>query len=165
MDIIVDGYNLIGSEFGLTGALEYRRSWLLQNLRTYQKLKGFNIIVVFDGWKSGAAREVEEKMDGLTVIYSRQGEKADFVIIRVARQKGSGCVVVSSDREIRSAVEKFGAAAIYAGEFSAILRRIHQAGTGGGSSEVEFQPARKGNPLRLSKSERVRQEKLKKLSI
>ena len=68
--------------------------------------------------------EIAEKKDGVTVVYSQVNEKADAVIIRLARQKGAGSVVVTSDREIRSAVERFGAVAVSAGEFNQILRAL-----------------------------------------
>jgi predicted RNA-binding protein with PIN domain len=68
--------------------------------------------------------ETEERRDGVTVVYSRQGEKADSVIVRIARTKASGCVVISCDREIQNAVEKFGAVAISSGEFARILKTI-----------------------------------------
>lgn len=166
MDIIIDGYNLIGSEQGLQGALEHKRNWLVQQLARYQKLKQFNVIVVFDGWRAGSANEASEKIAGLSVIYSRLGEKADQVIVRIAREKGSGAVVVSSDREIRSAVERFGAVAIHAGEFSPILKSLDGVGfeddTG---NEDELDSDRRGNPNRLGKSERKRIDKLKKLKL
>ena len=122
MEIIIDGYNLIGSDRGLRGELEHQRNWLVQRLSLYQDVKGHAAILVFDGWKSGSLDEVSEIKHGVRIVFSRQGEKADSVIVRLARQKGSGCVVVTSDREVRRAVERFGAAAIYAGEFSEILR-------------------------------------------
>jgi len=162
MDIIIDGYNLIGGDQGLSGALEQKRNRLIQQLSIYKERKGFGIIVVFDGWRSGWAREVEEKRDGVNVVYSRQGEKADDVIVRIARRKGSGCVVVTSDREVRRAVEKFGAAAVYANEFSATLRQLDYAAAADDDDPAPAEP-RAGNPRRLSKTERRRQDKLKKL--
>ena len=161
MDIIIDGYNLIGSERGLTGGLEHQRNWLLQRLSRYQELRGHTVALVFDGWKSGLTDEVSQDKQGVRVIFSRQGEKADSVIVRLARAKGSGCVVVTSDREVRRAVEKFGAAAIYADEFSRILRNLDLADAG--RQEGERRPNKKGNPKRLAKSERQRLGKLKKL--
>src|ERR671923_1870352 len=116
MDLIIDGYNLIGSDRGLGGVLEHKRNWLVQQLSRYQKIKQFNVILAFDGWRSGSPNQVIEKKDGVTVIYSRLGEKADAVIVRVAREKGSGCVVVTSDREIRTAVERSGAVAVSPGQ-------------------------------------------------
>lgn len=163
MDIIIDGYNLIGSDQGMRGALEQKRDWLIHRLSIYQTMKKFVIIVVFDGWRSGLSHQAEEKRGSIDVVYSRQGEKADDVIVRIARQKGSGCVVVTSDREVRNAVEKFGAAAVYAGEFNAILRNLDRPSTQDDEEDSTALPTRGGNPNRPSKTERRRQEKLKKL--
>ena len=165
MDVIIDGYNLIGSDQGLSGALEHKRNWLVQQLARYQMLKQFNLIVVFDGWRSGQANEVTEKKDGLTVVYSRLGEKADAVIIRVAREKASGSVVVSSDREIRSAVERFGAVAIYAAEFNQILRSVDRVRVDDEFDLDETSSTKRGNPNRLSKIDRRRMDKLRKLRL
>ena len=163
MDVIIDGYNLIASRQGLRGALEHKRNGLVRQLARYQKAKGFFVSVVFDGWKAGAFNEVNEKVEGVTVIYSRQGEKADSVVLRVARQRGSGCVVVSSDREVRNGVEKFGATAIYADEFNEILRHLDEPGNDDEEYESDLSRSRGGN--RLAKTERRRQEKLKKLRL
>ena len=114
---------------------------------------------------------MEEKKGGVTVIFSQLGEKADSVIQRLAREMSSGCVVVTSDREVRSSAEASGAVAIYAGEFSAKLKNLDrdlifeedeelERGEGFKSSRVE---GKRGNPRRLSKRERKRRERLKKL--
>ncbi len=167
--IIVDGYNVIGSERGLTGNLESKRSRLIQQLQQYHDRKDYPVTVVFDGWRSGWVHEVEEKSGGITVVFSQQGEKADSVIQRLARRMGSGCVVVTSDREVRRSVEGSGAVAIHAGEFSAKLKSLEreQVGDDGferGEAFEDFSGHRKkGNPRRLSKEERKRRERLKKL--
>jgi predicted RNA-binding protein with PIN domain len=165
MDLIVDGYNLIGSDRGLVGALEPKRNWLVQRLSAYQKIKQFRVIAVFDGWRSGANEEVAQKKDGVTVVYSQINEKADAVIIRLARQKGAGSVVVTSDREIRRAVERFGAVAVSAGEFNQILRALDGNACEEDFATEEFDASQKGNPRRASKSDRRRNEKLKKLRL
>jgi predicted RNA-binding protein with PIN domain len=162
MEIIIDGYNLIGSDRGLTRELEHQRNWLVQRLSIYQEVKGHTVALVFDGWKSGSVDEVSEIKQGVRIIFSRQGEKADSLIVRLAREKGSGCVVVTSDREVRRAVERFGAAAIYAGEFSQILRNLELSTEGGGQTE-QRRSNKKGNPNRLGKKERKRLGTLKKL--
>jgi predicted RNA-binding protein with PIN domain len=162
MDVIIDGYNLIASEQGLRGALEQQRNGLVQQLARYRKAKGFFISFVFDGWKAGQFNETSEKVDGVTVIFSRQGEKADSVVVRLARQRGSGCVVVSSDREVRSSVEKFGATAIHAGEFSEILRHLDGPVIGELEDETDVSWFERN---RLSKTERRRQQKLQKLRL
>jgi len=165
MDIIVDGYNLIGSDQGLQGALEHKRNWLVQQLQRYQKLKQFNLIVVFDGWRTGSANESSEKIAGVSIIYSRLGEKADQVIIRIAREKGGSAVVVSSDREIRSAVERGGAVAIHAAEFIRILKSIDGVGFEDDADDDYDVADKRGNPNRLGKAERKRIDKLKRLKL
>jgi predicted RNA-binding protein with PIN domain len=161
MDVILDGYNLIGAEGGLGGSLEPKRNWLVQRLSAYRKIKRFNLTVVFDGWRSGAVDENLQIKDGVSVVYSRLGEKADAVIIRLARGKGSGSVVITSDREIQKAVERFGAVAVSSDEFARILRSVD-----GGIDEEPDEDGfddRKAN--RGSKSERRRMEKLRKLRL
>jgi predicted RNA-binding protein with PIN domain len=165
MDLIIDGYNLIGNDRGLQGALEHKRNWLVQQLSRYQKIKQFNVVVAFDGWRSGSPNQIVERKDGVAVIYSRLGEKADAVIVRVAREKGSGCVVVTSDREIRTTVERFGAVAISADDFNQILRSLDEGYADDEGDAVEFSASKSGNPNRLSKSERRRNEKLRKLKL
>jgi predicted RNA-binding protein with PIN domain len=163
MEIIIDGYNVIGSDTGLTGNLEHRRNLLVQHLASYRKNKGHDITVVFDGWRSGSIDEVQQKRDGICIVYSRLGEKADSVIVRLARKQGAGCVVVTSDREIRSAIERFGAAALYAGEFGEMLRTPGEPFDDQEPDYSQQRTPKKGNPRRLSKKERRRREKLNKL--
>lgn len=169
--LIIDGYNLIGSERGLTGDLEGKRNQLVGQLQRYRESKGYPVTVVFDGWRSGWRYEVEEKNGGITVIFSQLGEKADSVIKRLARQMGSGCVVVTSDREVRSAAEANGAVAVYSGEFSAKLNSLDRYVSLEEDEELEKDQElkgsrvqeKRGNPRKLSKKERKRRERLKKL--
>lgn len=165
MDVVIDGYNLIGSESGLGGALEHKRNWLIQKLIRYQGIKKYNLTVIFDGWRSGQSQETAEPAGGIVVIYSRLGEKADAVIVRLARTKAAGAVVVTSDREIQSAVERFGATAVSASEFGRILRSLDRSYDADDEEEVEVAPVKKGNANRLSKSARRQNDKLKKLKI
>ena len=171
MDIIIDGYNLIGAEQGLRRQLDSQRQRLVQKLKDYQALKGYNVIVVFDGWQNGGDRESSEKVGGVTVTYSRQGVKADQVVIDVARTKGAGCVVVSTDREIRRAIERFGGVAISSSEFSDVLGALDRVLVGGGdepdwydSNDDDGGRGGRGH-LRLSKAEKKRLDKLRKLKI
>ena len=163
MEIIIDGYNFIGRDQGLSGPLEHKRKWLVQQLSLFREKKNFEVTVVFDGWQSGLRYEVEEKKAGVRIVFSRLGEKADAVIIRIARAKGSGCIVVTSDREIRSAVEKFGAVSLRAGEFAEILGSIDVLPYDPEEYNPEPGLRKKGNPRRLSKADRRRSEILRKL--
>lgn len=163
MEIIIDGYNVIGSDAGLTGNLEQKRNSLVQQLVNYHKNKGHGVTVVFDGWRSGSIDELEQKRDGICIVYSRLGEKADSVIVRRARRQSTGCVVVSSDREVRNAVERLGAVALYAGEFKDMLYHIRRSFDDEELDDAPRGTSKKGNPRRLSKKERKRREKLNKL--
>ena len=170
IQIVIDGYNVIGGERGLRGDLEGKRNQLIQQLQQYRERKGYPITVVFDGWRSGWMREAQEQIGGITVIFSRQGEKADSVIERLAREMGSGCIVVTSDREVRRAVEASDAAAIYSGEFRSKLKSLdvetfHDEDQAPALpiSQTFHHQGKRGNPRKLSKTERKRKERLKKL--
>jgi len=93
------------------------------------------------------------------------GEKGDAVIVRLARTKSAGAVVVTSDREIQSAVERSGATAVSAAEFSRILRSLDGSYDVDDDEEADVEAVKKGNANRLSKSARRHNDKLKKLRI
>jgi predicted RNA-binding protein with PIN domain len=165
MDLIIDGYNLLALDRRLDRGLEQSRNSLITQLVRYRQEKPLNLIVVFDGWRSGSAHETSLAQNGINVVYSRLGEKADAVIIRLAREKGSGAVVVSSDREIRNAVERFGAVAIHAQDFNDILQELDFSGLSDGFEEWQEPRSNRTNPNRVSRAERKRQEKLRKLRL
>ena len=104
MQLIIDGYNLLHSGRTLVKLnsieLQWERERLIQRLSLYRQARPSEIIVVFDGWQAGWSTEKREKKQGIELIFSRVGEKADEVIKRLIREKGSGAVVITSDREI-----------------------------------------------------------------
>ena len=167
--IVVDGYNVIGSEQGLRGDLEQKRGDLVKEVTLYQERTGHALTTVFDGWRAGRKEETREQVGAVTVVFSRFGEKADAVIERMAREIGNQCVVVTSDRDLRRGVESSGAVAVYVGEFLAKVRTDPAAADGAEDDDEFAAPPRrpdsrkKGNPRRLSKAERVRRERLAKL--
>ena len=173
MHMLIDGYNFIGRQKGLRGDLEAKRKKLIADLSRYHQVKGYPITVVFDGWREGWEVEHEERVGGISVIYSRRGEQADAVIARLAREMGSACVVVTSDREVQNAASVCGSTAIFSGEFEARLNTVLSGGdlpgAGGKDNEEEDLAdspqfgAKKGNPFRRSKKERKRIAKLRKL--
>jgi predicted RNA-binding protein with PIN domain len=163
--LIVDGYNLIGVKGTMGRDLEAQRSRLVRDLTRYHEIKGYPVIVVFDGWGSDDFGGNEQVYGaGVRVIFSRHGEKADAVIKRLALKLKSGCVVVSSDREVARYAEAHNAVAVPAGEFDRRLHAALERGDDGENEEPEPVPAvKKGNPRRLSKIERKRQRKLTRL--
>ncbi|HLF85556.1 MAG TPA: NYN domain-containing protein [Nitrospiria bacterium] len=166
MNIVIDGYNLIGIKGGMWADLEPQRERLLSDLERYRKIKGNPITVVFDGWRSGLPVEREERTRGIKVIFTRTGEKADQVINRIAEEMGNSCVVVSSDREVASHARSQGAATMSSGEFDERLKlAVLMSGHQGEKDEEDNAPPqqKKGNPRRLPKSERRRRQRLKGL--
>ena len=167
--IVVDGYNVIGSEKGLRGDLEQKRNDLIREVLLYQERVGHTLTTVFDGWRAGRKNETREQVGEVTVVFSRFGEKADAVIERLAADIGPTCTVVTSDRDLRRSVESTGAVAVYVGEFLAKMRKPSiepdeedEAGEPG-TPPRGMDGRKKGNPRRLSKAERIRRERLAKL--
>lgn len=164
MDLIIDGYNLLALDRRLDRGLEQSRNSLITLLVRYRKAKALNLTVVFDGWRSGSTNETRLAQDGISIVYSRLGEKADNVVIRLAREKSSGAVVVS-DREIRNAVERFGAVAVHAQEFNEILQELDFFAGEGGIERRREQRSDQARANRPSKADRKRQDKLRKLRL
>lgn len=172
MRIIVDGYNFIGRQKGLRGDLEKKRRLLIDQLSAYRKVKEHPVTVVFDGGDLGESRE---QIGGIEVIFSGKGVTADEVICRMAEGLREGCTVASSDREVQRRVRSSGGIAVYSGEFE---NRLNAARQGVGTppekelmekmlldeaGEPSRSPEKKGNPRKLSKAERQRQGRLKRL--
>lgn len=168
--IIIDGYNLIGVKTGLRGDIESRRTELIDLLSRYKNIKGYSITVVFDGWQGGQAMEGRDKINGIDIIYSRRGEKADEVIKRLVLERGS-CIVVSSDREIASFADSKGGAAITSGVFYKKIeeavrpkdKRVPVYFDEKEDVEEETRAIKKGNPRRPSKLERKKRLRFNKL--
>ncbi len=162
--ILIDGYNLTGVQHP---DLQKEREALLELLRAYRKRTGHEITVVFDGW--GGSSHIESRMvlGGLSVIYSRTGEKADSVI-KKALEKESGIILVSSDRELQDAAWAHGSVAVSSELFE---RKLHAGGGAGqretkdGDEEGVFDlPTRRGgNPRQPSKRQKALERALKGL--
>lgn len=121
MHIIIDGYNIIRQSDTLRRcerfSLEAGRNALIRSVSLYKKHKGHRVTIVFDGWDSGPAMEERDRQEGIEVIYSCRGEKADDVIKRMAEKRGEKMVVVTSDRNIADFVSRRGITAIPSLEF------------------------------------------------
>lgn len=165
MRIIIDGYNFIGRQKGLRGDLEGKRARLIEQLTAYRRIKNLPVTVVFDGSGKGEV----ERTGGIEVIFSGYGESADDVIIRMAEDLREGCTVVSSDRAVQEQVRRSNGVALYSGEFEARLHTALEQETTPPLKEdlAEAEPPRptekKGNPHKLSKAERRRRGRLKRL--
>jgi len=175
MHIIIDGYNLIRQSVALKhferSGLEAGRKELLRLLFLYRKSKGHRITVVFDGWMSGPPVEEREMEGGITVVYSRRGEKADEVIKRMAGKGEEETVVVTSDRDLATSISRRGSTAIpspafesrlYAAE--AVLRHGREEGDDERSDEEMNRGTKKKGPARkISKKKKIFLTRMKKM--
>ncbi len=169
--LIVDGYNLIRQSRELreidARELEAGREALLSRLAAYRQGGALpKITVVFDGWQGGETKESRDRRRGILVVFSRRGERADEVIKRLLAEERARAVVVTSDREIQDCATRVGAAWISSPEFE---RRLSLTGAAEADADKDYDdsPARgarkKGPARRLPKSQRQRQQRLKKL--
>ena len=171
--LIIDGYNLLGlssrASLGVGPEGEVFRETLLWELAGYRQRMGYPMTVVFDAWRRVGGTQHYEHRAGLTVIFSRQGERADQVIQRIVRKYGEDCVVVSSDHEVMNVAHAHGALVIRSQEFLPKLRPpsascFQQSSVPKPDEEPSHSrgPKKKGNPRKLPKSVRNRIRSLRK---
>ncbi|MCL2670313.1 MAG: NYN domain-containing protein [Syntrophaceae bacterium] len=176
MHIIVDGYNLIRQSDPFRSqeriSLEEGRRALVRSLARYRQHKGHLITVVFDGWLGGSPMEERDSAGGVTIIYSRLGQKADEVIKRLVEAASEETLVVTSDREVSLFAERRGKAAIASPAFASLLAQSALDPPCGpdpdpgwmGDEEEEERPGKKKGPShRLSKQKRATLSSFKKL--
>jgi predicted RNA-binding protein with PIN domain len=123
------------------------------------------VAIVFDGWQGGWNTEREEKKKGIEIIYSKLGEKADEVIKRLVKEKGSGVIVITSDREVTRYAERMAIPVIPSDQFREKVERSEMKGheVFERGEEEEQGVKRKGPSRRLSKKEKRAKAALKKL--
>jgi len=169
MQLIIDGYNLIyaGRHMPRMNAagLQRQRDRLIDLLSSYRKQKGSDITIIFDGWQAGWFEEQREFKKGVEILFTRSGEKADDVIKRMARYRGSGAVIVSSDREIAKYAEKMGVTVIPSEQFLGRLKISEKRVEKDARQEDDEgrRSKQKGPSRRLSKKEKRLRSVLKKL--
>jgi len=138
--LIVDGYNFLHSWPELArlkeASFDHARDRLITELINYQAYWGGRVIVVFDAHKVPGATEKREKVGGVEVIYSREGETADAVIEKLAgniNSRGQIYVATSDQAEQRMILGK-GALRLTARELRVYVeqarREMDQAGKG-----------------------------------
>jgi len=169
--IIIDGYNLIRQSKKLSALdlqdIQLGRDTLVGMLATYKKIKAHRITVVFDGTGSPELSRQRDRQQGITIVYSKNGESADTVIKQMARREGEKALVVSSDLDIVHSAESRGAATIAAEDFeNKLALSLYVDGM-----EIDrdaytgWEPTtkKKGPRSRLSKKKRKARAKIRKL--
>ncbi len=101
--VLVDGYNVIFAWEHLKtlseGSIDGAREALINILCNYQGWKKCELILVFDAYKvKGNQREVE-RVNGISIVYTKEAETADMYIEKVSHQlaKKHRVRVVTSD--------------------------------------------------------------------
>lgn len=169
MHLIIDGYNLLHVNRSLirlnSTQLQWERDRLIEQLSAYQKLKPCVITVVFDGWQGGWSTEKRERKGGIEIIFSRLEEKADEVIKRLAKEKGSGAIVITSDRDVARFAERMAVSVISSEQFREKLEVSANKFEDIFEEEEEEEKGikKKGLSWRLSKKEKRARAALKKL--
>jgi uncharacterized protein len=169
--IIIDGYNLIRQSRQFSALdrqeLQLGREALLDTLAAYKRKSPHKITVVFDGASAPDIFFSSERIQGIEVTYSHQGESADSVIKQLAALKKEKALIVSSDRDIIHYVSAKGAATISSLEFE---HKISEALYGdkalsGAENEGGWAPTtrKKGPGRRPTKKERRNIQKTKKI--
>ncbi len=125
--LVIDGYNFLWQD-GLFRDQAIRgfdkgREKVLDWLATQPLLQSFEVVVVFDAYKTDASHPSEETIRGLRVVYTAQGQRADDLIREMAALHGSAAIVVSSDNEVARHAEKKGCGVLGAREFQRVLER------------------------------------------
>ena len=158
MHLIIDGYNLLHVNRSLINLnptqLQWERVRLIDRLSTYRNLKPCGVTVVFDGWQEGWATETREKIKEIEVIFSKLGEKADEVIKRLVKEKGSGAIVITSDRDVARFAQRMDVAVISSERFREKLEEPSSHMLEEGPEEEESGMKKKGPSRRLSKKEK-----------
>ena len=171
LKIAVDGYNLIRQSDELLHfesiSLEEGRNGLIKLMAGYRRSMGHDITVVFDGWESDNIGLSKERKEGIDIIYSGRGERADEVIKRMSSDMRDALIVVSSDREIERHCVKNDTVVIASSEFEARVRMrtgdIYYGNYEDDDDEGFRGRSKKGPARKLSKEERRKRSKLEKL--
>jgi len=122
MPILIDGHNLIAKLPGIHLDDPDDEAQLVERLRRYQARTGKPLTVFFDGGlPGGLSRDLSTRK--VEVVFAPAGQPADALIVsRVRRNcKPQELTVVTSDREIMTAVEQRGARVVSAETFAAEL--------------------------------------------
>lgn len=169
--IIIDGYNLIRQSKNLSTLdqqdIMLGREALVDMLAAYRKIKPHRITVVFDGTNSPVFSPHRNRQKGIFVRFSRSGESADDVIIRMANKDREKALVVSSDRKVADSAASSGAATISARAFEAKIEMAAHLDNpiSGADENTGWTPTtkKKGPSRRLPKKKRRNRMKIRKL--
>ncbi len=121
--LFVDGYNMIFAWEDLTTIakedMDLARSRLINLMCNYNGVRQCELVVVFDAYRIKGHTVSTEKVNNITVVYTKEGETADTYIEKATHDIGKNCrvQVATSDRAEQSIISGNGAARLSANEF------------------------------------------------
>jgi len=136
--------------------LEGGRRFLLDRLSEYRKTRVIRMTVVFEAASGLSLSRQKETYKSIEVIYSKQGETADDVIIAAIRRKVPGLMVVTSDRAIINEAKRHGVTFM-------TPDRLETALDGDTEVDREDRGEKKGNPRKAPKNVRKARRMIKKV--
>ena len=159
--LLIDGYNFV-KQSALAAMLdpfdlESARRYLLDELSRYKKEKRIRITVVFDAAEGFSLGRKKEGHRGVEVIYSKQGETADDVMMETIRTRQAGLLVVTFDRAIIDEAKKHSVA------FMTPVRLEAALNGGAPDDEDNVRTEKKGNPRKAPKGIRRARRAVKKI--
>jgi predicted RNA-binding protein with PIN domain len=101
MDIIIDGYNLVGKLNRISLSDRDKEEKLVSLLSANPLLKRHPITVVFDGSCPHSPWGSKRMVGSITTVFTVSDKTADAVIIDYITEKSSPLLIVSSDNQIR----------------------------------------------------------------
>ena len=173
LHVIVDGYNLIRQSPSLSRLdardLQEGREALIHMLTAYRRARGHRVTVVFDGTQAPMFSRRRDRIGGVGVVFSRQGETADAVIARMAEREREKAMVISSDRQVALAASACGSGNISSPAFEErLMMAIAMEAPSGEEDDAPVRQPRqktrkKGPSRRLPKKIRQQRRRATKL--
>ncbi len=88
--LLIDGYNIIFAWDDLKklaqDSLEAARNALIERICAYKVFKAYEIIIVFDAYKVKGNRGELERINGITVVYTKESQTADAYIEKAVKE-------------------------------------------------------------------------------
>ena len=176
LTVIIDGYNFIFNSYFKVSFKSDEPQKLREDtinfLSKYYNVKKNKVVVVFDGYNTDEPLESKYNRQNIEVVYSKKDEKADDVIIRLSKSIKGSLLVVTNDNGIRREVSSADCSCISIDEFVKLVDDIIENGKNllyeeydndEEDGERRIGGVKKGNPHKLSKKERSKLKKIKKL--
>jgi len=137
MVLLIDGYNVLKQVFYDRKVGRQERKDFIAQLGAYGKKKQHKVVLVFDG--GPYERDWQEKVAGVYVIYSGTLESADDYIKRyLKKNKELDLLLISSDRELRSAAARCGIESMRSHEFYKAVQDALKSGAGKTAKESDI---------------------------